>query len=81
MNDKRKIEWIDEKEIIEILSMRTGMDEDLIHTMIHFFERIVIHHVMLGYTVRINNFFTIYRRGDQIDIMLDEKVKKHIKKK
>lgn len=73
--------WIDEKEIIKTLSMRTGMDEGIIHTTIYFFERTILHHVMLGYKVRINDFFTIYKKGSQVEIMLDEKAKKHIKKK
>jgi hypothetical protein len=81
MSNKSKMLWIDEKEIIKVLSVRTGMDEDLIHTMIYFFERTILHHVMLGYKVRINDFFTIYKRDNQVEILLDEKVKRHIKKK
>ena len=81
MNDRRKSLLIDEKEIIKTLSMRTGMDEDLIHTMIYFFERTILHHVMLGYKVRINDFFTIYKTGNQVEIILDEKAKRQIKKK
>jgi len=81
MSNKGKMLWIDEKEIIKVLSVRTGMDEDLIHTMIYFFERTILHHVMLGYKVRINDFFTIYKRDNQVEILLDEKVKRHIKKK
>lgn len=81
MNDRRKSLLIDEKEIIKTLSMRTGMDEDLIHTIIYFFERTILHHVMLGYKVRISDFFTIYKSGDQVEIMLDERAKRQIKKK
>jgi len=81
MNDQKKLLWIDEKEIIKVLSMRTGMDEDMIHTMIYFFERTILHHVKLGYKVKINDFFVIYKLDNQVEIMLNEKVKKHMKKK
>jgi hypothetical protein len=72
---------INEEDIVKILSKRTGLDENEIHTILHHLERAILHHVMMGYHVRINQFFTIYNIGKHVEIELAEKALKLIKRK
>lgn len=81
MNRNQTPHLVDDKEIVKVLASRTGMEEALIHTLIHYFERVILHHVMMGDHVRIKDFFTIYWSNQQVEIMLNEKAKRRIKKK
>jgi hypothetical protein len=64
---------INEKDIVKFLAKRTGLDENEIHTILYHFERAVLHHVMMGHHVRINQFFTIYNLGKHVEIELTYK--------
>ncbi len=72
---------VDEKEIAHLLAIRTGLEVNLIRTLMHYYERIILHSAMKGNYVRINNLFTIYHQNDEIEIRFTEKAKKHLKKK
>jgi hypothetical protein len=73
--------FVNEKNIVKTLSKRTGMDEDLIHTLVYHLERTILHHVMMGHIVRINQFFTIYRVNKVVEIELTDKAKRLVKRK
>lgn len=77
----KKVEVVNEKEIIEVLAVRTGVDKNLIHTLIHFYERVILHKAMTGHFVRIDNLFIIYHKEDQVHIEFTEKARRYIKKK
>ena len=72
---------VDEVEIVKILAMRTGMDENTIHTIIHFLQRTILHHVKVGDDVRFYDFFTIHQRNNEVEITLTESAKRKIKSK
>jgi len=80
MNQSKRI-VVDEKEIANLIAIRTGMDVDFIRTLMHYYERIILHSAMKGNFVRISNLFTIYHQNNEIEIKFTEKAKKHLKKK
>lgn len=80
MKTEHKTTLVGNKEIARLLVMRTGMDENVVLTLLHFYERIILHRVVTGDTVRIDNLFTIYHTKSEIEIMLTEKAKKYIKR-
>lgn len=69
------------QDIVDILAVRTGFNPDTIHTMLHYYERIILHQVMKGGYVKIDNLFVIYHQGNQVVIEFTEKAKRQIKKK
>ena len=72
MNQSKRT-TINEKDIAVILADRTGLEVNLVRTLMHFYERIILHSAMKGNYVRIENLFAIYHH--------DNKAIKHIKKK
>ena len=72
---------VSEKELAHILAMRTGMDEETIETILHFYERAILHQVLRGKLIHIKGLFTIYHRDQGVEIELTEQAKRYIKKK
>ncbi|BCR35197.1 hypothetical protein [Mariniplasma anaerobium] len=72
---------MDEKQIADLLAIRTGLEVNLVRTLMHYYERIILHSAMRGNYVTIDNLFTIYHRNNKIEIRFTEKAQKHLKKK
>ena len=77
----QKTNIVGEKDIADILVMRTGMDHALILTLLHYYQRTILHSVLNGKIVDIEGLFTIYKRNNNVEIELSEQAKRYIKKK
>ena len=79
MRSKKRNIAIDE-DIAILLAERTNISLEVIHTILHYYERILLHKVMIGDHVIMGKLFRIYHLNDMVHIELTEAAIKYIRK-
>jgi hypothetical protein len=77
-SNKRKI-TLDE-ELIALLSQRTNVSYEVIHTIIYYYQRMVLHKIKHNEDVILDRFVKFIHLNNGITIEFTEKAKKFIKK-
>jgi predicted membrane-bound spermidine synthase len=77
-SSKRKITLDDD--LIELLSHRTSVSYEVIHTIIYYYQRMVLHKIKHNEDVILDGFIKFVHLKDGLYIELTEKAKKIIKR-
>jgi len=70
-----------EEQLVKLISERTGIDENMLVTILRYYHRIILHRIKLGDYVVMEDLFRIYYIEAEAKIEFTAKALRDMKKK
>ncbi|MBU1142090.1 MAG: hypothetical protein KKH92_00430 [Firmicutes bacterium] len=80
MEKSKRRNIVVDKDIVLLLAERTSVSIEVVHTILHYYERIILHKAMKGDNIIVGRLFRIFHLKNNVYIELTETAKKYIDK-